>query len=266
MIYLDPKSIIKKYVRKINKAEKNRIRNEIDAITRILDDNFRQIRRKEDSVNYDKLESAYVAEYLKRQMQRDHQTRSQLKLSKNTSSDASASSLPIMPERDFSCKSTDNLNKSLYVLHDGENSISTASKSPNIAYLETKNSASSEYVNKSLQSIPEYSYRRPTMLRDNSLPNINEKRNNFRIVAESHETKAKTPDHCTSSLPIIPKERLRHIPNNKNKAMNEYYLTHVKPNFSPNPNSSKQIELTLKSYNSESKKSFRDFKIVKLFG
>lgn len=266
MIYLDPKSIIKKYIKKINKAEKNRVQNEIDAITRILDDNFRQIRLKEESVNYDKLESAYVAEYLKRQMQRDHQTRSQVKLSSINSNDASVSSLQAMADKDFSNKSTGNLNKSLYALNDGENSISTSSKSPNIAYSEGKNSISSEHVNKSLQSIPEYSHHKPTMLRDNSLPNINEKRNNFRIIAESHEVKAKTPDHCTSSLPIIPKERIRRIPSNKNKARNDYYSTHVKPYFSPNPSSSKQIELILKSYNSESKKSFRDFKIVKLFG
>ncbi|OMJ88728.1 hypothetical protein SteCoe_9271 [Stentor coeruleus] len=84
-----------------------------------------------------------------------------------------------------------------------------------------------------------------------------------RIMRDYYFSQVKTPNKTSSHLPVLAKDRSVFNPKGKNRIMRDYYFSQVKTNFSPSPNSRKQLEASLKFYISESKKTFKDFKTEK---
>lgn len=85
-----------------------------------------------------------------------------------------------------------------------------------------------------------------------------------RLNADS--TKANTSSSTPSNQNLFEfKNRVKIIPKNKSKAMHSYYDTEVRRNHFPVSSYNKRLEANLRSFSSEKLKTFKDFKVVKLF-
>ena len=85
-----------------------------------------------------------------------------------------------------------------------------------------------------------------------------------RLHADS--TKANTSSSTPSNQALFEfKNRVKVIPKNKSKAMHYYYDKEVRRNHFPVSSYNKRLEANLRSFSSEKLKTFKDFKVVKLF-
>ena len=66
MIYHNPKKIIERFLKRFDSSEKIRKNNDFELFSNIISENLSKIQKRENSVKYEKLESAYIAEFLKK--------------------------------------------------------------------------------------------------------------------------------------------------------------------------------------------------------
>jgi hypothetical protein len=248
MIYHNPKNLIEKYLKKVTLAEQNRIDNNLVIIQQVMQDKMSMIKRKEDSVKYEKLENAFVAEYLRRLHKKSN--KSSFKSIKKTPSQNSIRSSSIEKHHLSGVSEIANTPSSLNSFNPNKTDPNTpSSKDPNI-----------KIRNNSLPAIKNNPKMTPHIINEEKTDKEDLKFSKPKKSENFIDTKSK--DHAEQQYW---KNKIRIIPKEKNKAMDFYYKSHVKPNFSPEINQAKNIELSLRSFSSEKPKSFKDFKIIKIF-
>ena len=65
-MYHNPKNIVDRYLKKLNIAEKSKQDSTLLMIQKTINNNLNRIMKKEEALNYEKLEHSYISEYLKK--------------------------------------------------------------------------------------------------------------------------------------------------------------------------------------------------------
>ena len=248
-MYLDPRKIVDRYLKKIASAEKSRVNNGVMFIQRAIDQDMKRIRNSEAAINFEKLESSYAAEYLKRQLKNKLGFRPRHKSLTKSSSDNSISSLPSSIGKKPSSKSSERVDRSIQV--DTFNSLSNNSL---ISPLTSKN----QIRNQKLPKLNRHNFKKEDA---NSIIDEVDSIESFRISKKYEKNQYYKGSESGKS-----KDYIRIVKKDKQKAMKDYYKSRVKPDFPPQHSSSKHVETSLRAFSSDKHKSFKDFKIVKLFG
>ena len=228
MIYHNPKKIIERFLKRFDSSEKIRKNNDFELFSNIISENLSKIQKRENSVKYEKLESAYIAEFLKKKTKKPAKKLyfPSLRVSKSQNS---ISSLPTTIEHKQNSKSSERMDRST----------------------QFDSSQLLKYHNSSTPSSKVHGFN----YRKGSLPSIKNGSalKKFNLIQE------------TEKYSVNDSKKIRVVPKDKRKAMDTYYKVQVKPNFVPFVSSSKRIQQSLQCYESEKLKTFKDFKIVKLF-
>ena len=92
-MYLDPRKIVDRYLKKIASAEESRVNNGLMFIQRAIGQDMKRIKNSEAAIKFEKLERSYAAECLKRQLKNKFGFRLRRKSLAKSSSDKSIYSL-----------------------------------------------------------------------------------------------------------------------------------------------------------------------------
>jgi hypothetical protein len=227
MMYKDPLKVVEKYFKECERRENKSEKILVQA----LEEEAKRIRKKEESIRCRRVENEYISEYFRKRMNRTarKKLRNRLEPLQKSGSEEKLSCSPVLLRK-----------------HD--------------------DSKRSELVNQSSQTTPDVYYNSDTeagkvgsnerFKGKNRMGGGNKWRNEDMIRSSSHSLfSAKGNVH----------EKNRAFSKPKYRVMHDYYQMNVKPRLFSVKNDNKKVELEMKSFVGEKKKSFKNFKFVKLF-
>ena len=268
-MYHNPKNIVDRYLKKLNIAEKSKQDSTLLMIQKTINNNLNRIMKKEEALNYEKLEHSYISEYLKKKKKFPFTIKSKQDLMNKSASEASLISFPVSKEKK-ALESTDRMDISTQV--DAFNFFNERSSMTPISdreSIQTRNASLPLLKNDNSKK----KFLNSTIHEENFVESvrINRLRKKSEIIQRENYSREKYQEKIRKAINGRNIEKTNRyqaklLPKDKRQIMNDYYRSRVKQHFMPSYSTNKSVERSLKAFMKEKPKSFKDFKIVKLFG